>query len=808
MNTRTENPSRNALTLWYDRPSAESHEGWETQALPIGNGFLGAKIFGGVAREHLQFNEKTLWAGGLGVPGSTGGNAGSEAYKVRRQIQALLAQGKQKEATALMGALQGDEVGLGSYQNFGELFIAAEGLADATNYVRDLDLTTAMASVSFTAGGVDYTRRYFASYPDNVLVARLTASQAAAFNLRVSLQSAQDGTLTAAGDTITLTGTVRNIQKDGQPGVDANDLRYAAVLRVVATGGTIAPDGDALKVRGADAVTIILSAATDYANAYPTYRNGIDPLLVAEEKVHAAVTKGYDAVLAAHLADYKALFDRVQLDIGQRAQSIPTNELLQSYEKSADPQSLEALYFQYGRYLLIASSRAGSLPANLQGVWNDSNDPPWQSDYHTNVNLQMCYWPAYTTNLAETAPPLLDYVNSLRAPGRVTAHYYGGIGEKNPDGSPDTAQATGWMVHTQCNPFGHTGPGSVWAWGWSPAAGAWLTQNTYDAYTFSQDIDLLATQIYPTMEESALLWSQLLIEDKHSGRLVSSPTFSPEHGLITAGNTYEQELIWQLYQNVLAAAEALQKNGHADAVNTALLSKIQTQLPRLQPINLGIWGQVKEWYDEDRWFMFGLLNKRVQFRHRHMSQLLGLYPGNHITEQTPKYQRGAKISLRVRGDRGTGWSKAQKICAWARLQNGAHSYKMLQQLLLKSTLENLWDTHPPYQLDGNLGAAAGIAEMLLQSHAGYIDLLPALPPNWADAGSVQGLCARGGFVLSFAWAKNQLTRLEVTSKASGECVIKTSAKTVTTADGEAVAARYADGLLRFPTQAGAGYVVG
>lgn len=805
-------PPRSENTLWYQKPAANNYDGWEQQALPIGNGYMGAKIFGGVKKERIQFNEKTLWSGGPGTQGYDGGNSRDDSGEALREIQQLLAAEDYDAAQEAMTKLQGDENGLGAYQNFGDLYLKFKGAFRGKNYIRDLDLDSAVSSVSFTSGGVDYRREYFASYPDRVIVARLTASEGGRLSFDAQLESAQNGSVTAANVTITLTGTVMG--KEGKKGAmpDANSMRYAAQVRVIPQGGTVSANEDgSLTVSDADSVTILLTAATDYANDYPEYRSGVDPLETVQEKMESAAALGYEQLLQRHESDYTALFDRVKLNLGQQGSLIPTDQVLKDYQKTGSNPSLEALYFQYGRYLLVASSREGSLPANLQGVWNAKNDPQWQSDYHTNINLQMNYWPAYVTNLSETAIPLLEYVDSLREPGRKTANMYTGIGADLPDGTPDTAQATGWMVHTQNSPMGNTGPGSSWTWGWSPTAGAWLTQNTFDYFAFTRDIDMLREEIYPAMQESALMWSQLLIEDPVTGRLISSPSYSPEQGPVSAGNTYDQSIIWQLYSDTIRAAEALTQAGYADGVDAQLIEKLKAQIDRLQPVQVGAWGQVKEWPQEDTWEDRGVKSQGVELQHRHMSNLLGLYPGNYITPATPEYMAAARVSLEDRGDGGTGWSKAQKICEWARLLDGNHSYKMLSELLKESTLPNLWDTHPPYQIDGNFGATAGIAEMLIQSHAGYIQLLPALPDAWAQSGSVSGLVARGSFVFDFSWEEGALIQVQMTARSGGDCVMYCpagSVLTVTGADGQPVTAeRVDDRSVRFATQAGALYTL-
>lgn len=811
--TDYDTPPRDEMTLWYTKPAAHTDEGWEAQALPIGNGKIGAKIFGGVSKEYIQLNEKTLWSGGPTIEGYNGGNNKSDYGKTIAEIQQLLEQGKEAKATKAMQKLQGNETGLGAYQNFGEIQLSfPESEAPCDGYIRDLNLQNGAASVAFTRDGVPYQRSYFVSYPDNVLASHLSAGEGGALSFDITLNSAQGGSVSADGNRITLSGTVNDLTKEGEKGPNANDLRYAAVLELVLTGGeSRANENGSITVTNAEAVEFFFSAATDYANDYPTYRSGNDPAPIAEQAVKAAVKKGYESVYQSHLEDYQALFQNVTLDVGQEASCLPTDKLLESYEQGTTAgKALETLYFQYGRYLLIASSRDGSLPANLQGIWNNSNSPAWQSDYHMNVNLQMNYWPAYVTGLAQTALPLLDYVESLREPGRVTAKLYTGIGELLPDGKPDTSKATGWMVHTQNSPMGNTGPGSNWKWGWAPTAGAWITQNTYDYYAFTKDINMLAEKIYPAMEECALMWSQMLIYDSATDRMISSPSFSPEHGPVSAGNTFDQSILWQLYTNVIEGADALEAAGMGERVNKALLVKLKEQLPKLNPVSVGDWGQVKEWPQETDWTSQKKMKSMgIEFQHRHMSHLLGLYPFNYITKDTPEFFNAAKVSITQRGDGGTGWSKAQKICTWARLLDGNHSYKMLGELLKESTLSNLWDTHPPFQIDGNFGATAGIAEMLLQSQNGYISFLPALPDAWKEEGSFAGLMARGNFEVSLQWSEGRVRKATIKAGADGDCVIQLAANEyqLHLNKAQALNVKEEDGKISVPMKAGEELVI-
>ena len=811
----------NELRLWYDEPTSQGtnilgagsgydtdeKNRWQQHTLPIGNGDMGANVYGEIASEHLTFNEKTLWTGGPSESRKDymGGNStekGQDGASLKN-IQKLFAEGKTSEATAACNnLLVGISNGYGAYQPWGDIYFDYKDITEknATEYQRDLDLKTAISTVSFKEDGTQYTREFFMSHDDDVLVARLEAKGSEKLNLDVRFPSKQGGKTVAEGnDTLKLCGALTD-----------NQMKYASYLTVKADNGSVTGSGDKLTVKDASAVTVYLSAATDYKNAFYNedktedyyYRTGeTDEALVkrVKETVDKAVEKGYKEVKATHLEDYQELFNRVSLNIGQTVSEKTTDDLLKTYKdgSASEPEKrqLENMLFQYGRYLTIASSREDSqLPSNLQGVWNSLTNPPWSSDYHMNVNLQMNYWPTYSTNLSECALPLIDYVDSLREPGRVTAKVYAGVESKD-------GEANGFMAHTQNTPFGWTCPGWAFSWGWSPAAVPWILQNCWEYYEFTGDTEFMEENIYPMLKEEATFYNQILTEDK-DGKLVSSPSYSPEHGPYTAGNTYEHTLIWQLYEDAAKAAEVLGQD-------TELAAKWKENQSKLKgPIEIGDDGQIKEWYEETT-----LDSMKPQGAdpagHRHLSHMLGLFPGDLIA-QKEEWLQAAKVSMDYRTDNSTGWGMGQRINTWARLGEGNKAHELIQNLFKGGIYPNLWDTHAPFQIDGNFGYTSGVSEMLLQSNMGYLNLLPAIPDVWAD-GSVDGLIARGNFEVDMDWAKTSLTKAEILSKNGGECEIGypgiAKAKIVDSKGAEVTVEKVSEDRIKFNTTKGETYTM-
>ena len=754
--------------LWFNSPASD----WEQEGMPIGNGAMGAVIFGGVEQEVLQLNEKTLWEGG---PGSKQGYdygvppKGDQVAALRKVQKTLAEQGSMtpEAAADLMGR---DIKGYGNYQNFGELEIDIAGRGEVSDYRRELDLARGIATVSYRRGGVNYTREYFYSYPDRVLVAHLRADQADAISVNVVLDIPENrsATFTRKDGLLTVVGALKD-----------NGLIYEGQVVLRAKGAKVSSGNrdNSLAVKNASSVTLLFSAATNYRQQYPDYR-GDHPHRRLSQTVTKARAKSLAQLHDAHIQDYQALFGRVSLDIGQAEPELSTPELLAHYGKgdAATDRALEALYFQFGRYLLISSSRAGSLPANLQGVWNHSNTPPWNADYHVNINLQMNYWPALVTNLAETTEPLYDFVDSLVAPGRVSAKKLVG--------------AEGWTLFLNTNIYGFTG---VIAWPtafWQPESAAWLMQHYYEHYLFTGDETFLAERAYPIMKEAARFWLDALVEDQ--GALVVSPSFSPEHGDFTVAAAMSQQIVTELLRNTRAAAQQLGDQAFALTLEAALA--------KLDPgLRVGGWGQLQEWRED--------VDEKDN-QHRHVSQLYALHPGRVISPaQTPKLAEAAKVTLNARGDGGTGWSQAWKINFWARLLDGDRAHKVLGEQFKRSTLPNLWDNHPPFQIDGNFGATAGMAEMLLQSHTGHVTLLPALPSAWPE-GRVTGLRARGDLTVDIAWQEGALTEAVLLAGRSGDYALLNNGYQIKSSDsGRPLNTRLEDGVLRFALDAGKRYRV-
>jgi alpha-L-fucosidase 2 len=732
-----------SLRLWYDQPAAD----WEHEGLPIGNGALGAMVMGGVALDEIQFNEKSLWTGG---PRAVGGyDAGlpkeSQADKLA-QIRALLAQDPKlapEKAAAILGH---QEVGPGAYQNFGSLKLTVPGSAAVAAYRRSLDIGRAVATVEYSVGGVQYTRTYFASYPAGVIVVRLAADRPGkiAFTVAFVLPDNRTRTVAVRGGRIAAAGALKD-----------NAEKYEAQVHVLTTGGKRIDGADGtVTVTGADSAVLILSAGTDYAPHYPDYL-GPDPHAAVTARIEAAAAQGYDGLLAAHEKDVAALMGRVSLDIGTVPDK-PTDVLLADYRADASSpaaRGLEALFFQYGRYLLIASSRAGSLPANLQGVWNHSTTPPWEDDYHVNINLQMNYWPADPTNIAEAAAPFYDFVDGLVAPGKVAAERILG--------------AKGWTLFLKTNIWGQTG---MIAWPtafWQPEAGAWLASQYYDHYRFTRDAEFLKKRAYPVMKAAAQTWLDTLTVDPDDGSLVVSPSYSPEHGPFSNGAAISQQIVYGLFADTAEAAGLVG--------DTAWRNTVMAAQAMLDPgTRIGSWGQLQEWKRD--W-------DNPKDDHRHTSHLYGLHPGRQISPAaTPDLAAAARVSLLARGDSttangeaGTGWSKAWKINFWARLADGDHAHALLVRLIRENAMANLWDAYvgPPFQIDGNFGATAGVAEMLLQSQAGEIALLPALPAAWAQ-GAERGLRARGDVTVDIVWKAGKAAQATLTAGRDGTVRVRTS----------------------------------
>ena len=749
--------------LAYKQPASTTYKGWEEEALPIGNGSLGAKVFGLIGDERIQFNEKSLWSGGP-LPDSSdyqGGNL-QDQYGFLAEIRQALEKRDYNRAKELAEQhLVGPQTSqYGTYLSFGDIFIEfsqqGKALSQVTDYQRQLNISKALATTSYVYKGTRFEREVFASFPDDLLIQRFTKEGAETLDFTIELSLTRD--LASDGKYEQEKSDYKECQLDISTShilmkgrVKDNDLRFASCL-AWETDGDIRVWSDKVQISGASYANLFLAAKTDFAQKPASnYRKKLDLEQQVKDLVEIAKEKGYAQLKSRHIEDYQALFQRVQLDLGADVDTSTTDDLLKNY-KPQEGQALEELFFQYGRYLLISSSRdcPDALPANLQGVWNAVDNPPWNSDYHLNINLQMNYWPAYVTNLLETAFPVINYIDDLRVYGRLAAVRYAGIvsqkGEEN-----------GWLVHTQATSFGWTAPGWDYYWGWSPAANAWMMQTVYEAYSFYRDQDYLREKIYPMLRETVRFWNAFLHKDQEAQRWVSSPSYSPEHGPISIGNTYDQSLIWQLFHDFIQATQEL-------GLDADLLTEVKEKFDLLNPLQITQSGRIREWYEEEEQHF---QNEKVEAQHRHASHLVGLYPGNLFSYKGQEYLVAARASLNDRGDGGTGWSKANKINLWARLGDGNRAHKLLAEQLKTSTLPNLWCSHPPFQIDGNFGATSGMAEMLLQSHTAYLVPLAALPDAWSS-GSVSGLMARGHFEVSMRWEDKKLLQMSILSRSGGD----------------------------------------
>lgn len=724
----------NNLRLWYKESAGDWNE-----ALPIGNGKLGGMIFGNTEKERIQLNEDSIWYGGPVDRNNP------DAFTYLPKIRSLLFEGKIKEAERLATmALSGTPEGQRHYQPLGDLFLNFNHDKNRVeNYLRELDLNSGLVKVQYSHDGVTYTREHFASAVDQVIVIRITADKPSSISFDAQLRRGKyiEKIQKIAYDSIMLRGNT-----GGEEGIS-----FSTIVRAIARGGKVCTIGENLLVEDADEVVLLLSAAT-------TFRNE-DYIDVCERYIDNAAGRSYEDLLQDHVKDYQALFNRMELNLqglndrAEELENLPTDERLKRVREGKDDFGLISLYFQFGRYLLISCSRPGTLPANLQGIWNQHMLPPWDSKYTININAEMNYWPAEVCNLSECHEPLFDLLERMREPGRRTARAMYGC--------------RGFVAHHNTDIYGDTAPQDIYipATYW-PMGAAWLSLHLWEHYEFTQDIEFLREK-YPVMREAAEFFLDFLVEDS-KGRLVTCPSVSPENsyrlengeqGALCVGPSMDSQIIYALYSRCIEAAQIL-------GVDEDYVQSFKEVIDKLPKPEIGKYGQIQEWAED---------YEEVEPGHRHISHLFALHPGNQITvRNTPELAQAARKTLERRlahGGGHTGWSRAWIINMWARLEDGEEAYNNLKALIGKSTLPNMFDTHPPFQIDGNFGGIAGIAEMLIQSHAGEISLLPALPEAWVG-GSIKGVRARGGLEVDMEWRQGRLDKVVLKPQVSGTFMIR------------------------------------